>query len=243
MDGLSSSSSSSTSSHPPTNDGNGSSGPPLRQPSIYPPSPGAARRRPTAKMGRIDTSGMSFGAVYGLSCVSACVAETVTFPLDLVRTRVQAERMTTCVWAYVIYVCTCLDGRQSPYSDLTPQAAAGRVLLPIPCSGGTNFSGERGERARGLHEPLPGAHAGGYQLVVARFAHDRSSSAPYFHGTTIDRLASATSFTPARASVSTSSCAKTSSSASRTAPSLSGRLWWAVWPRGPWRSSPARPPT
>lgn len=64
-------------------------------------------------MGRIDTHGMSFGAVYGLSCVSACVAETVTFPLDLVRTRVQAERMTTCVWACVIYVCACLDGRQS----------------------------------------------------------------------------------------------------------------------------------
>ena len=104
MDGLSSSSS--TSHTTATDDGNGRGGPPLRQPSaaIYPPSPGAARRRPTAKMGRIDTSGMSFGAVYGLSCVSACVAETVTFPLDLVRTRVQAERMTTCVCSYMCVV-------------------------------------------------------------------------------------------------------------------------------------------
>lgn len=81
---------------PPSSPGGPSSAPP--HPPVYPPSPGAARRRPTAKMGhgrRIDTAGMSFGAVYGLSCVSACVAETATFPLDIIKTRVQAERMST----------------------------------------------------------------------------------------------------------------------------------------------------
>lgn len=45
-------------------------------------------------MGRPDTSDLSFGAVYGLSCLSACIAETVTFPLDLFKTRIQAERMS-----------------------------------------------------------------------------------------------------------------------------------------------------
>ncbi len=53
----------------------------------HPPPPQITR------MGRVDTSGLSFPAVYGLSCVSACAAETVTFPLDLFKTRLQAERM------------------------------------------------------------------------------------------------------------------------------------------------------
>jgi hypothetical protein len=99
--------SSSSSSSSPQNSSN----------SIYPPSPGAARRRPTAKMGRIDTSGMSFGAVYGLSCLSACVAETLTFPLDLVKTRVQSERMSTCVWDGDCYGWCYMNGWKGGAAD------------------------------------------------------------------------------------------------------------------------------
>ncbi|EWM22605.1 solute carrier family member 27 [Nannochloropsis gaditana] len=45
-------------------------------------------------MGNPNTSGLSFGTIYGLSCLSACVAETVTFPLDLFKTLLQAERIS-----------------------------------------------------------------------------------------------------------------------------------------------------
>ena len=33
----------------------------------------------------------SFGVTYALSCLSSCVAESITFPLDLTKTRLQAQ--------------------------------------------------------------------------------------------------------------------------------------------------------
>lgn len=38
-----------------------------------------------------DKSGLSFGASYALSATAACVAETSTYPFDMIKTRLQAQ--------------------------------------------------------------------------------------------------------------------------------------------------------
>ena len=43
------------------------------------------------EMGGPDKSGLSFGTTYVLSAVSSVVAETVTFPVDMVKTRLQIQ--------------------------------------------------------------------------------------------------------------------------------------------------------
>jgi len=42
-------------------------------------------------MGGPDKSGLTFATTYVLSATSACIAETVTFPLDIIKTRLQVQ--------------------------------------------------------------------------------------------------------------------------------------------------------
>jgi len=45
-------------------------------------------------MGGPDKSGLSFGTTYTLSAISACIAETSTFPFDMVKTRLMIQGET-----------------------------------------------------------------------------------------------------------------------------------------------------
>eukprot|EP00729_Bicosta_minor_P009856 gene9856-19165_t len=46
-------------------------------------------------MGGPDKSGLSFVSTYALSATSACIAETATFPMDIIKTRLQVQGSST----------------------------------------------------------------------------------------------------------------------------------------------------
>lgn len=63
------------------------------------PNPVPPKRHTTTGRSRVDTTGLPFMVVYGISSASACIAETVTFPLGM-------------------YVCPSIDPLRQQHNEL-----------------------------------------------------------------------------------------------------------------------------
>jgi hypothetical protein len=96
-------------------------------------------------MGGPDKSGLSFGTTYTLSAISACIAETSTFPFDMVKTRLMIQGETLAKDAAASATANQQRGlvdmargisrdevRRLPHPAQSPTRAGLLPTLPVP---------------------------------------------------------------------------------------------------------------